>query len=456
MTQTDPYLKWRGGMASVRVQIPKSLWGVAGKREYVKALGTGDRQEANRLKHGYVAAFFREIEALKRGKRNDALAAVYAKAAALQTAQITTNHPEGPESIRIDLAVEEAEAIEEKYGEAVAVSFFKVATGKGTPLSTLIEPWLSEQAGRITEQTCSHHRVAVHAFLGWAGGQGALVEEITRKKAGEFVTHLLSPESGLSPKTAKRYVSSLSSLWDWLEARGHDVQANPWLRQGIAKRAKRGRATPRKQWTDAALVKLLSGQYTKQYTNTLHDLVRLALVTGARLNELCALETRNAHHREDGWWITIREGKTQAAVRELPINESAAHVIERRRKSEDGFLFEGLVPGGLDKKRSWNVSKAFGHYTKKLELGEQRQVFHALRNTFTEAMEAAEVPESTTKLLIGHKRASLTYGHYSKGERVKLRKAIEKLKYAPEVMRLIEGRMPQPLGSRRARRRKQS
>src|SRR5690348_13689934 len=47
--------------------------------------------------------------------------------------------------------------------------------------------------------------------------------------------------------------------------------------------------------------------------------------------------------------------------------------------------------GGLDKKRSWNVSKAFGHYTKKLELGEQRQVFHALRNTFTEAMEAAEV-----------------------------------------------------------------
>jgi hypothetical protein len=97
------------------------------------------------------------------------------------------------------------------------------------------------------------------------------------------------------------------------------------------------------------------------------------------------------------------------------------------------------VSGGPDKKRSWNASKAFGHSTNNLELGEQRQVFHALRNTFTEAMEAAEVPESTTRLLIGHKRASLTYGHYSKGERVKRRKAIEKLKYAPEVMRLIRG-----------------
>jgi Phage integrase family len=88
------------------------------------------------------------------------------------------------------------------------------------------------------------------------------------------------------------------------------------------------------------------GQYTEQYTAILHDLVRLALVTGARLNELCALETRDAHHREDGWWITIREGKTQVAVREVPIHESAAHVIERRRKSKDGFLLEGLVPGG--------------------------------------------------------------------------------------------------------------
>ena len=59
--------------------------------------------------------------------------------------------------------------------------------------------------------------------------------------------------------------------------------------------------------------------------------------------------------------------------------------------------------------------------------------------TFTEAMEAAEVPESTTKLIIGHKRPSLTYGHYSKGERVKLRDYINKLHYSRDVMRLIRG-----------------
>ena len=69
--------------------------------------------------------------------------------------------------------------------------------------------------------------------------------------------------------------------------------------------------------------------------------------------------------------------------------------------------------------------------------GEDRHTFHELRNTFVEAMEAAEISESTTKLIIGHARASMTYGRYSKGQRVQLRDAINKLRYSAEVMRLI-------------------
>ena len=124
-------------------------------------------------------------------------------------------------------------------------------------------------------------------------------------------------------------------------------------------------------------------------------------------------------------------------MREAPVHRDVAYVLERRRKSTDGYLFEGLVPGGHDKKRSWNVSKPFGHYTRKLGFGEERQVFHGLRKTFTEAVEAAEVPESTAKLIIGHARQSLTYGHYSKGQRLGLRKYINKVSYGDAVMRLI-------------------
>jgi integrase len=453
MALTD-YLKRRGQTWYVRVQIPPDLWEPAGgKREYVKTLKTGDIQEANRLKHAHVAAFKRQIEALKRNKP-DPVASIYAKAVEWQAAMAEYkgrvifyegDDPERPFHYTDEFLgqiSEEAREILDKHGEAAADSFYKIAKGEGTLLRNLIDPWLAEAAANITKQTCGHHRVAANSFLAWAG-EGVLVEDVTRKKAGEFVGHLLKPERGLKPKTVKRYLSSLSSLWNWLEARGHAAQDNPWLRQGVAKKSKRGQAAPRKQWTDAALIKVLSGRYTPKYTATLHELVRLALVTGARIEELCALRTRDAHRRPDGWWLTIREGKTEAAVREIPIHDSAAHVIERRRKSPDEFLFDGLTPGGDDDKRSSYASKAFGRYTRKLQLADERQVFHALRNTFTEAMEAAEVPESTTKLIIGHKRESLTYGHYSKGERVKLRQAINKLKYPAAVMRLIrssEGR----------------
>jgi hypothetical protein len=59
-------------------------------------------------------------------------------------------------------------------------------------------------------------------------------------------------------------------------------------------------------------------------------------------------------------------------------------------------------------------------------------------------METAGVPESTTQLIVGHKRQSLTYGHYSKGERLRkdlreYREYIGRLRYSNEVMKLISG-----------------
>ena len=183
-------------------------------------------------------------------------------------------------------------------------------------------------------------------------------------------------------------------------------------------------------------MKVLSGDFTPRYTAILHDLVKLALVTGARLDELCALKATDVHKQQDGWWIDIQQGKTEAAVRKVPVHGSAVHVLERRKGSR-GFLFEGLVPGGPDKKRSWNMSKTFGRYTHKLDLKEERQTFHSLRKTFVEVMEAAEVPLSTVQLIIGHARQSLALDVYSKGQRVQLRKAINKLNYAKDVMSLI-------------------
>src|SRR5262249_41615692 len=157
-------------------------------------------------------------------------------------------------------------------------------------------------------------------FLRWAGEE-ICIGDVDRKLAGEYTDSLLRPDSRLSRKTVARRLSSLSSLWRWLERRGLALKgSNPWLGQLGENSGKRGQEEPRNQWKDEQLVKLLAGEATPQYTMTLHDLVRLALVTGARLDELCSLKTLDAEKRTDGWWIIIREGKTQAAVREVPIH----------------------------------------------------------------------------------------------------------------------------------------
>jgi integrase len=442
MALTD-YLKLRGRTYYVRVQIPPHLWKAAGgKREFIKTLKTGDHNEANRRKHAYVAAFKQQITALERHKPNE-LGELYEKALAWRETmerhkdQVIYQHPDGtPEyltDVLLDEISEETEEFLATHGEKAAETFYKIAQGKGMLLRAQVDAWLAEQAN-TTNQTKAQHRTVLRAFIAWAG-EDVFVENVTRRYAGEYVSHLLGPAANLKRKTAQRYVSSLSSLWAWLEARGL-AQDNPWLRQGIGKKSKRGETPTRKQWTDEALVKVLSGTFTPRYNTILHDLMRLALVTGARLDELCTLKATDVHKREEGWWIEIQQGKTKAAVRKVPVHDSAAHVLERRQGSR-GFLFEGLVPGGPDKKRSWNVSKAFGHYTHTLDLKEERQTFHSLRNTFVEVMEGAEVPLSTIELIIGHARQSLALGGYSKGQRVQLRDAVNKLHYAADVMRLI-------------------
>jgi integrase len=175
--------------------------------------------------------------------------------------------------------------------------------------------------------------------------------------------------------------------------------------------------------------------------------VRLALLTGTRLEVFCALKKTAVEKKEDGYWVTIEDDKTEAGTRIVPLHSAASHLIERRLKDDGEYLFANLDPGGPDNKRSWNVGKMFRYHKGKAGLTEKGQDFHAFRNTFIAVMEGLEVPESTVKLLVGHKRASMTYGHYSKGERVKLREAIETLDYGPKIMGVIQGDRHGPIRS---------
>ena len=434
---------------SVVVEVPKHLRAKAGRVRFKKSLGTDSLAEANRLKHAHVADFQRQISALDGGPSHD-LAAIYRDAAewkpALAAASTATQTDDQGrvEFEERDFLISEvkrlASVVAEQHGDEVGKRYLATAMGHGTSIKDQIEgpdpkqdgPWIAESPD--SGQTKSQHKSAVRRYLEWAG-EFTTVEETDRVKAGEYVSHLLA-KSGLARRTIKRHLSSLSNLWLWLESKGIKRE-NVWLGHRLGK--KKGKV--RKGLSDELVLKVLNGTYsTRKFAQLLNDLTRLALLHGARLDELCATRTADVTKREDGYWIKIGDGKTESAIQEIPVHSKAVPIVERLLEDEDEFLFKGLIPGGPDEKRSWYVSKAYGRYRRQVGVDGPYQDFHALRNTFLELMEGVEVAESTAKLLVGHKRESMTYGHYSKGQRVNLRNAIEKVDYGPKIMTAIVAR----------------
>ncbi|MDE5451921.1 tyrosine-type recombinase/integrase [Bradyrhizobium sp. CSA112] len=433
------YLVRQYNTYSVVVEIPKRLQAKAGQKRFKVSLRTGNLAEANRLKHSYVAEFMRRIDALARSFDPKAEVLKDAKEWRAELETASKAEDEYGASIYgelLDKVKELSRQLAEK-DEALADAFHQTATGEGTLLKDLYPTWIAESTE--TGQTKSQHGSTTRRYIAWAG-EFVTIEETDRKKAGEYVSELIA-KSGLARRTIKRHLSSLSSLWQWLESKAHaKPDSNPWLRHKLGKQAK-GKPRYRKALEEDALLRLLEGRYsTDRYAQVLHDMLRLALLQGGRLDELCAMKRSEVHKRADGYWLEITSGKTNAAVREIPAHPLAVPIIERRLKDKDAFLFKGLVPGGPDDKRSWYVSKAYGRFRngKEVDVKGKGRDFHALRNTFISYMEGLKVAESTVKLLVGHERGSMTYGHYSQGERVDLREAMEMLEYGPKVMGAIK------------------
>jgi integrase len=114
------------------------------------------------------------------------------------------------------------------------------------------------------------------------------------------------------------------------------------------------------------------------------------------------------------------------------------YVIRRRVQGKAEYLFHDLSPGPYGR-RTHHVSKAYGRFRKQVGVTERGADFHALRHTFTSMLEGAGVPLSTIQLLVGHSRKKTmgTTAVYTQGERVDLRKAIDRLRYSRAVMRLL-------------------
>jgi len=431
------YLIQRRQTWYVVVKVPVKLQKILGKTTIVETLGTRSLPEAQTLRYAALARIKGQFEALEKGENQNLLQVALNRREALTSAD-TTPDRETENTARDDVfddIVEEAMDLEVTKGPQAAATYFRVATSSSPLLNDTLDTWLKEAARTITKQTAGQYKSDAERFIEWAKkADVVMLSEVTKRLAGRYVSEGFE---GLTAKTTNRHISSLSMWWRWLERKGF-VEVNPWAGQSLPTKQKKGGVqTVRRQYTTQEITKLLTGLEARPLGN----LFRLGLFTGARLDELCSLKLADVVKRPDGLWLSIREGKTENAVRTVPVHSAIKAVVEQMAKeaqaakaNPEGWLVPGLTPGGADKKRSWNVSKKFTRERRKLDVDDPATVFHSTRKNLIEVLEAAEVPIHTAKLLVGHERGDMTYGRYSKGEMVNLRATIEKVTYPKEVM----------------------
>jgi integrase len=416
------YLEKHQGLWRVVVAAPRPSTG-----RLKRSLGTSSLREAQRLRWPVVA----ELKAELVGKTPTHSDEAEAWRAALAA---SSGDPYDPaqyalsdhlDAIRGDPIATEADEkgnpvyIYSPERERQAVELADRAYGRSTPVDTYWEPYLASLA--ISERTKGVHRRALGRLREWCHRSSTpfTLQAMTRKVAIRFVDDL--PTSEATPRYLTLLVGKLSLYWRWLIHREH-AEVDPWQGLKLAKPK-----TPHDQlerpFTDDEVHRLLTGPTTR----SMLDLIRVGLLTGARLNAITSLRVGDC---QDGVF-TFTPQKSESKPRRVPIHSTLVEMVAGR--------MEGRTDGDLLFPHLRDASNAFGDYRKGVGVDEvvkgnrrSRVNFHSARRWWITKAEQAGVPENLIGAVVGHRRPGLSLGLYSAGPSMEqLRQAVEAVRLPP-------------------------
>lgn len=471
------HLKLRGSTWFVRLRTPSALVDKFGP-EVVRTTGTGDLNEARDLRHAIIARIKADFRAGKSGANGfralieDEQKQLLDHARALRGLVVlqpdTKDEPGVVPADLLDQGV--AEMLDKLPGERDDAGYpvnipastertirtaYRIAQGADVDmLGEQVDKYLDEigsGAEAVTKQTLRTKRRILTAFKDKAGDID--LREITKRQHATPYLEEVLLKSELSVKTIKDTLAHLSAFFAWAEAR-HKVDANPFrMLSKTVRKSTRGTTAKtdakRGEWTTDELLMFFSKANAKDVEIELNaagrarripDFVSWAMVaigayTGMRENEIAETAVEDVHDDH----IHVPEDKTESSVRDVPLHPIIKPLVLRlKRDSKDGYLVPHLTPGGDDNKRSWNFVKKFGRFRRKLGVSRKFADFHALRHSFTTAMQRAGVGKETREQIVGHDSDGDTHAIYSHGHEFKaLRAAVAKVSYGKKVDALV-------------------
>lgn len=345
---------------------------------------------------------------------------------ALQLAQeFSPRNAEEREAVSIGMERVSRSILARRDGPEKAKQWLNVVTGKVTPIRPLAESYLKEHEGKLGKSTLNNLNTALQELYAF-GGKELVAETVDRRFVAAFVTDFLpnrkSPRApgGQGPATIKKKVSQLTQVWRWAMKRGHLPYAKetPWDEQAPSGKEVLAAKAPRRPFTPEELRKLLEAA---PMGKPMGDIIRVAVLTGVRLEEVASLEASQV--APDARWYEIRKGKTDNAPRIVPLVGMASEVVlARLQKVPNGAgpLFPELPVRASTGRRGGSISQAFTRLRRDV-LGEHTDgelAQHCFRHLWRTAARRAGVDLRTSQEMGGWSRGGSADAIYDHGVEV--------------------------------------
>lgn len=409
------YLLKRRQCWLVCLEIPKALRPqFGGKRRHMKSLQTDSLSEAERRKLPYIAKWKAEFEALRTRTNGPLLD--------LQTAlEWREDLKQATDDQRSTLLGVLADTVEDlSWGDPKAGEMFgQVVTGVTLPTTEHLEAWLASRD--VEKKTKDMSRTDVQRLA-----KRFPYSHLIDHRGVRRWTQSLREEEDLSLTTIRRITSSCRGYWRYLQLKDAvSYEQQPF--HEVIDRQKPSKADidrKRRHFPPSAVPTLVEAALEKGDAK-LADLIWIAMWTGCRIEEICALKVSDV----ETCHFEVTDAKTEAGRRQVPIHSHLESCFKRLcASSADGYVLSGLTQNKYGD-RSNAIGKRFGHLKNKLGHPSQ-YVFHSLRRTVVTMLENAGIEEAVAADIVGHDKKTLTYGHYSGGSSlVQKADAIEKLRY---------------------------
>jgi integrase len=404
------HIERRANLWYATLTIPKDARETIGKMKFIQSLGTANKREAITRAAPLVSLWKSKIEEARGNEGavdNEALRwkgyLANAKGVELHVLEETL--------------LDKAKVMEAEHGEHIAGSFYQIAMGYSTPLNSNHEKWKDQltHVAKTKDQMIKDVDVFLNKFQ--------TIERVTKLEARNWINEII--EAGNSVGTAKRILMAARNYWGYLRIQDVvGIDNEPLTLKGLLPTAKK---TKKKGWIpfDPSSIVTLWKEANLRSDQTLADLIFLGAYTGARIEEICSLKLENLSEAS----FKVVDSKTNAGIREVPIHSELIDTIKRlKESSQDGYLLTNLTFNKYGD-RSNNLGKRFGKLKTSMGFSTDH-VFHSIRKTLVTLLENAGVSEGVTADIVGHEKKTMTYGLYSGGNSLTVKKeAIDKVKY---------------------------